>query len=263
MNQSYNKIAALEERIGYTFKNRDLAVRALTHSSYGDGNKSSLNNERLEFLGDRILGLLTAEALFNHSSEPEGTLARRLNALVRKETCARVARQLNMGDALLVSTSEDKQGGREKTSILGDACEALIAAIYIDGGRAEIQKFYDRFWGPEIDRVVSKSAKDPKTALQELAMAARAGLPVYTVLERSGPDHKPLFVIEVTVTDIGSAKGTGKSKRDAERYAALHLLETWPTPVAGKPKALKSDTARPSTDRPNTDGPNTDRRETS
>jgi len=227
MTQTYKRIAALEGRIGYKFQDRDLAVRALTHSSYGDGNKTTKDNERLEFLGDRILGLLTAETLFNYSSEPEGTLARRLNALVRKETCARIARQLGMGDALLVSTSEDKQGGREKMSILGDACEALIAAIYLDGGMEAIQLFYDRFWGPELEKVVSKSAKDPKTLLKEKAMAAKASLPVYSVTERSGPDHKPLFVIEVTVDGIGSAKGTGKSKRDAERYAAQHLLEDW------------------------------------
>ncbi len=227
MSQTYKRIAALEQRVGYVFDNRDLATRALTHSSYGDGNKTSHDNERLEFLGDRILGILTAEKLYHHSTEPEGTLARRLNALVRKETCAKIARQLNMGDAMLMSASEDKQGGREKTSILGDACEAFIAAIYLDGGYTAAQAFYDAFWMPVFDQVVSKSAKDPKTSLQEKSMAIKASLPRYVVVERTGPDHKPLFVIEVTVDGVGSAKGTGKSKRDAERYAALHLLADW------------------------------------
>ncbi len=227
--QRYNRVKALEGRLGYTFNDRTLAVRALTHSSYGDGNRAGPNNERLEFLGDRVLGLLTAHALFDYSSEAEGKLARRLNALVRKEMCAKIARKLGMGEALLLSPSEDRQGGREKTSILGDVCEAMIAAIYIDGGMEAIQTFYDTHWMPEFEVVVSKSAKDPKTHLQEIAMAAGHGLPHYEVIERSGPDHRPLFVVSVSVDSIGEAKGTGKSKRDAERFAARHLIEAWPS----------------------------------
>jgi len=225
--QQYKRIEALEARIGYSFKDRDLAVKAMTHSSYGDGQRNTFDNERLEFLGDRVLGLLTAEALFRQSEEAEGALARRLNALVRKETCAKIARQIGLGDALLMSASEEKQGGREKTSILGDACEALIAGIYLDGGYAAIEAFYTKFWQPILEDVIRKSAKDPKTNLQEKAMAIGAHLPKYAVLERSGPDHQPLFVIEVSVDGVGAAKGTGKSKRDAERFAAQHLLEDW------------------------------------
>ena len=114
-------------------------------------------------------------------------------------------------------------------SILGDACEALIAAIYLDGGYSEAKNFYDRFWAPYLKEIVKSSAKDPKTELQERAMAGQHGLPDYQVTERSGPDHRPLFVVEVSVAGIGSAKGTGKSKRDAERFAAVHLLEGWST----------------------------------
>ena len=224
----YPRLSGLEDRIGYQFKDAAYLIRAVTHSSYGDGRRITPDNERLEFLGDRVLGLLTASALFHYSSEAEGTLARRLNALVRKETCAKIARQIGLGDALLVSSAEDKQGGREKTSILGDACEALIAAIYLDGGYAEAQRFYDKFWMPLLKDVVTKSAKDPKTTLQERAMGGRHGLPVYEIIERTGPDHRPLFVIEVSIDGIGSARGTGKSKRDAERYAAVHMLEGWP-----------------------------------
>lgn len=225
----YPRLDALENRLDYRFKDSALLVRAMTHSSYGDGQRSTPDNERLEFLGDRVLGLLTAAALYAYSKEAEGTLARRLNALVRKETCAQVARAVGLGDALLISSSEDRQGGREKTSILGDACEALIAAIYIDGGYLEAKRFYDTQWGPLLEEVVKKSAKDPKTELQERAMAFKHGLPVYEIIERSGPDHRPLFVIQVSVDGIGSAKGTGKSKRDAERFAATHLLEGWPS----------------------------------
>ena len=225
--QRYKRIAALERRIGHEFADRKLIQRALRHSSYGDGNSRQPNNERLEFLGDRVLGLLTARALYEYSKEPEGTLARRLNALVRKEMCAKVARKIGLGDAIFISASEERQGGREKTSILGDACEALIAAIYIDGGMTAIETFYETHWMPEFEKVVSKSAKDPKTKLQEQAMAGGHGLPRYTVVERSGPDHQPLFVIEVDVPGVGSARGTGKSKREAERYAALHLMEEW------------------------------------
>lgn len=225
----YPRLSALEARIGYVFEDIDVLVRAMTHSSYGDGRRVTPDNERLEFLGDRVLGLMTAAALFHHSKDAEGTLARQLNALVRKETCAKVARQISLGDALLVSSAEDRQGGREKTSILGDACEALIAAIYLDGGYKEAKTFYDTFWLPILAEVVKKSAKDPKTELQERAMAVGQNLPKYDIIERSGPDHRPLFVIEVTVDGIGTAQGTGKSKRDAERFAALHLLEGWPS----------------------------------
>jgi len=224
----YRRLAALEDRLGYHFKDKDLALRALTHSSYGDGRRQTRDNERLEFLGDRVLGLLTAEKLFIMSPEKEGGLARRLNALVRKETCARVARRLGVGEAMLISPSEERQGGREKVSILGDACEALIAAIYVDGGYPAIQNFYDAHWQDEVQKVISKAAKDPKTALQEKSSAQGGGLPEYIVLEQSGPDHRPLFVIEVRVENIGTAQGTGKSKKDAERYAAQHLLENWP-----------------------------------
>lgn len=228
MKPEYRRLDMLEKSIGYVFKDKDLAMRALTHSSYGDGRRKTPDYERLEFLGDRVLGLMTAEKLFFLSSEKEGTLARRLNALVRKETCARISRRLGIGEALLISPSEEKQGGREKTSILGDACESILGAIYLDGGFAAAQNFYDIHWKDDIDAVTDKSMKDPKTALQEKASSTSKALPVYTVLERSGPDHKPLFVIEVEVDGIGRAKGTGKSKKDAERFAAVHLLEAWP-----------------------------------
>lgn len=222
------KLAALQERMQYQFNNPKLLVTALTHSSYGDGQRKIINYERLEFLGDRVLGLLTADMLYHAQEEAEGGMARRLNALVRKETCAGVARELGVGDALLISASEDKQGGRDKNSILGDACESILGAIYLDGGMVPALAFYNTFWADEIESVLSKSMKDPKTELQERASTVGGGSPVYTVTERSGPDHRPLFVVEVSVDKVGTAQGTGKSKKIAERYAALHLLEDWP-----------------------------------
>ncbi len=223
------KLSALQERMGYQFSDQNLLTSALTHSSYGDGQRKTENYERLEFLGDRVLGLLTANMLYHAHEEAEGSMARRLNALVRKETCARVSRSIGVGEALLISASEDKQGGRDKNSILGDACESLLGAIYLDGGMEPALAFYEAHWSDEIERVFAKSSKDPKTELQERASAAGGGAPIYSVLEQSGPDHRPLFVVEVNVENFGTAKGTGKSKKIAERYAALHLLEAWPS----------------------------------
>jgi len=220
-------LARLESKIDYVFTDKKLAVIALTHSSYGDGRRSKVDNERLEFLGDRVLGLLTAELLYDVLKGDEGQMARKLNALVRKETCARIARRINLGDALMMSPSEVKQGGRDKTSILGDACEALLAALYLDGGYPAAQTFYNEFWAGEVDIATAVNTKDPKTVLQENAAAAKYGTPTYTVMERSGPDHRPLFVVEVSIEGLGQAQGTGKSKKDAERYAAMHLLESW------------------------------------
>lgn len=222
------KLSALQERLNYQFSDSELLTTALTHSSYGDGQRKTNNYERLEFLGDRVLGLLTANMLYNAQEEAEGGMARRLNALVRKETCARVARAVGVGEALLISSSEDKQGGRDKMSILGDACESILGAIYLDGGMVPALAFYETHWSEEIERVLAKSTKDPKTELQERASASGGGTPVYFVLEQSGPDHRPLFVVEVSVENFGTAQGTGKSKKIAERYAALHLLEKWP-----------------------------------
>ena len=229
MSVKYRKLRIVEACIGFEFTNKDLALRALRHSSFGDGRREFENNERLEFLGDRVLGLLTAQKLFDLSTDDEGTMARRLNALVRKETCARVARNLGIGDALEISPSEEKQGGREKVSILGDACEALLGAVYLDGGFEAARAFFDTHWEHEIKVVTTASMKDPKTALQEKAASGGGEQPIYTIIERSGPDHRPLFVVQVEVKNIGSAKGSGKSKKDAERYAALHLLESWPS----------------------------------
>ena len=219
-----NRLSAFERRIGYAFSDRRLLVRALTHSSYGNGSKSFDDNERLEFLGDRVLGLLTADRLYRDSQDVEGKLARRLNALVRKETCADIARDLDFAGVLRVSKSEDKQNGRDKTSILGDACEAVIAAIYLDGGMKAAQKFYSAHWKSRIAKVVGSNSKDPKTDLQEQAVRRGFAQPEYQVVSRKGPDHRPHFVVQVAITGFGAEQGEGPSKKEAERSAAAALL---------------------------------------
>lgn len=216
-------MSELETRIGYVFTDKELLQRALTHSSFGEGRGGVRNYERLEFLGDRVLGLMTAEALFTaFDTADEGALAPRLNSLVRKETCADVARSIALGEALRMGRSEQKHG-REKTSILGDACEALIAAIYLDGGREAVQAFYNLHWGPRIEALRTKP-RDVKSTLQEWAAKQGHGVPQYRQTGRAGPDHRPTFRVEVEVKPLAPAAGEGGSKQAAEREAAGNLL---------------------------------------
>ncbi|MGF1462317.1 MAG: ribonuclease III [Maricaulaceae bacterium] len=219
-----DQIDALQIRIGQRFADPDLLARALTHASWGEGRRASPHNERLEFLGDRVLGLLAAERLYREDPDAkEGDLARRLNSLVRKETCARAAQRAGLGEALRLSKSEVKTGGRDKPSILADACEAVIAALYLDGGLEAARGFFERFWAEEFaQEAVGK--KDPKTRLQEWAQARGLEPPRYAVLARSGPDHAPVFVIGVSVEGFASAQGEGGAKQDAERAAAWTFL---------------------------------------
>lgn len=221
------RLSALEDRLGYEFSDRDLLVQALTHGSYGDGRRKIDNYQRLEFLGDRVLGLFTAGILYLQSDADEGGLARKLNALVRKETCADVAEELELGQILRMSKATEKQGGRERLSILGDASEAVLGAIYLDGGYDAAKEFYERYWHDRMQRVLDHSLKDPKTELQERAAAKKLDSPVYKVMEQTGPDHRPSFSIEVSVgaDDIGA--GEGPSKKEAERRAAQDLLTKW------------------------------------
>lgn len=218
-------IAALEARIGWTFARRDLLAEALTHSSAAEGRQGAIDNERLEFLGDRVLGLVVAERLLAAApAVAEADLALRLNALVNRQACARAARAVGLGAALTLSRSEEQSGGRDKDTILADACEALIAALYLEGGLDAARSFVVHAWGHALD-AVETAARDAKTALQEWAAARRVDPPVYTVASRTGPDHAPVFVVRVDVQGVGGAEGTGGSKRDAERAAAAALLE--------------------------------------
>ncbi|MBU6155368.1 MAG: ribonuclease III [Alphaproteobacteria bacterium] len=205
---------------GHSFSDAGLLRRALTHASAG-----LEDNERLEFLGDRVLGFLIAEMLVQRfPRETEGALALKLNALVRMETCARVALACGLDRALIMSPSEARGGGRQKPAILGDACEALIAALYLDGGIDVARRFVMTHWTPLLDGVLG-DLRDPKNALQEWAQSHKLGTPVYRVARREGPDHAPRFTVEVMVGSHPPASGEGTSLRSAEQDAARKLLK--------------------------------------
>jgi ribonuclease III len=218
------QLKELENRIGYTFEDRALLSEALTHGSAIDSKRKQRSYDRLEFLGDRVLGLVVAERLLDeHEEFNEGELAPRFNALVNKHACARAARAADLGAALVLSPSEEASGGRGKEAILGDICESVIAALYLDGGFEPARAFITRFWG-EAFAEVDAAARDAKTALQEWAAAKRRGLN-YVVIEQTGPEHAPHFVIEARVDGFDAVRGEGGSKRDAQRAAASAFLK--------------------------------------
>ncbi len=213
---------SFQTRLGYTFRTPELMIRALTHPSIATETRPS--NQRLEFLGDRVLNLLIAEALFRADRfADEGQLAPRYNALVRKETCADVARQIDLGSALKLGRSEMMSGGRRKNALLGDAMEAVIAAIYLDGGLDAAKPVVLRLWGDRIDSAEDQ-ARDPKTALQEWAQARGMPPPAYVETGRTGPDHAPQFTITVRLQNGAEELATAGSKRQAEQAAASALL---------------------------------------
>jgi ribonuclease-3 len=214
---------AFAARLGHDFARPALLVEALTHSSMSSPSRS--DNQRLEFLGDRVLGLVMAEALLEQDrAAAEGQLAPRFNALVRKETCAEVAREIDLGEVLKLGRSEMLSGGRRKLALLGDAMEAVIAAVYLDGGFAAARAVVLRLWGARI-AAVEADARDAKTALQEWAQARGLAPPDYIEVARSGPDHAPVFTIEARLATGESAEATAGSKRQAEQAAARALLD--------------------------------------
>ena len=216
-------IRSFEQRLGYEFSNLSLLVEALTHSSIASDFRK--DNQRLEFLGDRVLGLVMAEALLEiDQTAPEGTLAPRFNALVRKETCAEVARQIELGGVLKIGRSEMLSGGRRKDALLGDGMEALIAAIYKDGGFEIAKTIIIKLWGDRIKNV-KVDARDAKTILQEWAQARGQNPPNYEVISRSGPDHAPDFLVKVILASGETSEAMAGSKRQAEQMAAKALLQ--------------------------------------
>lgn len=217
------ELSAFEARLGHQFEYVEYLQRALTHGSRGGA--IGEDNQRLEFLGDRVLGLVIAEALLDRDVEArEGQLAPRFNALVRKEACADVARALDLGVVLKLGRSEMKSGGRRKEALLGDAMEAVIAAVYRDAGFATARTVVLRHWERLIG-TVEHDARDPKTALQEWAQAGGLPPPQYVETARSGPDHAPVFKIEARLLDGRCAQATAGSKRKAEQAAAENLLK--------------------------------------
>jgi ribonuclease-3 len=217
------RFVELERRIGRAFENRSLLREALTHASSLDGVKKRRSYNRLEFLGDRVLGLIVAERLLEeHQDLDEGELAARFNALVNRRACAHAARMAGLGDAVILSASEEASGGRRKEAILADICESVIAALYLDGGLEAARAFVTRFWGDAFEQV-RDAPRDAKTALQEWAASQRRGLS-YALIEQSGPEHAPHFVVEARVDGFEPARGEGGSKREAQRAAAAAFL---------------------------------------
>jgi ribonuclease-3 len=219
------KLKDLEARIGHRFKDRALLKRALTHASVRQGaGINRRDNERLEFLGDRVLGLAVAELLSEmHPTASEGQLARLYNRLVRGGTCAEVARALDLGPSLVLSESEAGSGGRDKETILADACEALLGAIFLEAGYEKARNIVRHHWRIKLDGPPAEAA-DAKSALQEWAQGQGLDLPQYREVERKGPDHAPRFTAEVRIKGLKSACGEGASKRAAEQAAAGALL---------------------------------------
>lgn len=203
------------------FNNPELYDLAMTHR----GVNAAHNNQRLEFLGDRVLGLVISDMLYEtFPHEREGDMAKRHAALVCGDTLAYVAKQIHLGDELLLADSEEMSAGRENASNLEDACEALIGALYLDGGLEAAAEFVQHYWQPLLDKAI-KPPTDAKTALQEWAQGQGLPLPHYEELSRTGPAHAPEFVIKVTVEGFEPHSASGTSKRDAQQAAALSLLQ--------------------------------------
>jgi ribonuclease-3 len=215
-------VTDLEKRLGHVFADKSLLKRALTHASAD----AEISNERLEFLGDRVLGLVMAErlhAMFPH--DPEGALALKYNAMVRGEACARAAELAGLGTHLILARSEAGSGGRQKMAILSGTCEAVIAALYLDGGMDAARAFIERYWENNFSDL-NRDMRDAKTRLQEWAQGRKqnAGAPVYDEVARQGPDHAPRFSVKVTVAGLDPVTGEGSSKREAEQDAAARML---------------------------------------
>ena len=214
-----------EERIGYRFRDAALLEQALTHISALTGARNRAGSyQRLEFLGDHVLGLVVSDMLFRaFPKADEGEMSRRLADLVRKEACADVARAIELGEAIRLGASEANAGGRRRTAILADVCEALIGAIFVDGGYPAASALIERLWSARM-RTPVRPLRDSKTALQEWAQARGLPTPAYREVERNGPDHDPEFRVIVELPDLMPAEGLGRSKRAAEQAAAAAML---------------------------------------
>lgn len=220
----------LEQKLKYRFRNPALLGEALSHSSYANEHRGERlsSNERLEFLGDSVLGFVTAEFLFSqHPDLPEGDLTRIRAALVCEQSLFEVARKLDLGRYLKLGRGEEAGGGRERTSILADATEAIFAAVYLDGGIAEASSLIHRvLLEAEREEAVEERRRDYKTALQELVQRQADQVLTYHMVEEQGPDHNKTFVVEVRLNGKFVSTGEGHSKKEAEQAAAKAALET-------------------------------------
>ncbi len=220
LSDPHESAAWIESRLGHRLKDRALFERALTHSSRGEE-----HYERLEFLGDRVLGLIVATWLFElFPDEPEGKLSRRFNALVSGEVCAEIARELGVGGQVRLGKQAREDGAADSDNVLGDIVEALIGALYLEAGLAAATAFVRRAWAERVS-THDKAPKHPKSALQEWAAANDKKPPAYQTKHRSGPHHAPKFVVEVEIKGVGTASAEGLSKQEAETAAAKALLE--------------------------------------
>ena len=222
-------LSAFEERIGYTFTNRDLLTRALTHKSFSHEAKNGgvLHNETFEFLGDSVLGFIVGDLLFSHfPTLDEGALSKMKAFLVSASSLAAKARKCEMGDVIFLGVGEEKTGGRKKESLLANLFEAMIAAVYLDGGIEAAREMIIRAFAADIKAIDEQDLlfQDYKTALQELAQGRGLPLPEYTVVDEVGPDHDKTFVVEVKVGRLAS-RGEGSSKKEAQQQAAKNALE--------------------------------------
>lgn len=223
MTRKKSDLSVLEERLGYRFKNGALLEQALTHKSFVTGRKHA-SNQRLEFLGDRVLGLAVAEMLYtSFPGNLEGELSQRHTALVRNETCVEVAQLLELGPHLRLAPGERNAGGERNPSILGDACEAVMGAMFLDGGYEPARQMIERYWRPLMTAAL-QAPRDAKALLQEWALGRGLPVPSYREVGRSGPDHKPEFRVSIELPGIDPAEGIGPSKREAERAAASSML---------------------------------------
>ena len=218
-----NKLDRLERKIGYTFKDQELLLLALTHRSLG-----GRNNERLEFLGDAVLGMVVAQALFKRfPTVPEGKLTRMRSTLVKGDTLAELGREADVGELLKLGPGELKSGGHRRSSIIADAMEAILGAIYLEAGLEATTEVILRLWQSRIDKLdPNEHPKDAKTRLQEFLQSRKLPLPVYEVVDISGKDHDQTFVVHCQIESLGKPmKGTGTSRRKAEQQAARNALE--------------------------------------
>jgi ribonuclease-3 len=219
-------VRAIEDSLDYAFKDAALLTAALTHvSALKAPSSRSSSYQRLEFLGDHVLGLVVSDMLFRaYPDADEGELSKRLADLVRKETCADVGKALGLGEAVKVGAVGADAGLKLRKGVLGDVCEAVIGAVYVDGGHAAAAKLIERMWSERLKRPM-RALRDPKTVLQEWAQARGLPTPAYREVERTGPHHDPHFRVRVELPGLDAAEGLGSSKRAAEKAAATAMLE--------------------------------------
>ena len=215
-----NKISLLEKKIGINFKDKKLLIKSLTHKSFNSNN----NYEKLEFLGDRVLGLIISKTLLEiFPDDSEGSLDKKLASLVNRKKCTEISKKLNLENFILTGNAKSKKNKIED-KIISDTCEALIGAIYLDQGLSSVEKFILKFWKSSFNLSL-KDHVDAKTKLQEYSLKKYKSLPKYKLLSSSGPHHKPVFKISVSIEDSKTFNATGFSKKDAEQKAAALILK--------------------------------------